>query len=318
MTADEHAEAYNATVSNEARDNELNTTTSPRGSSCVTLRFIMNFIKIVGCMFLGVLPIPELAAQEPQKPVAFLIESLKTYSGKFDAVDGEFTYRIINSQQAMVSTDKAHWQRQGDKERLDVVDVPGADPAAKGKTYENFSVGKQTAIYEPEQKTAILRPDNAYMPLAFKPDEMLLVKYQGKPLYEYLQQPLASPHLIADEEVNKIPCEVIQFDLVSNGKPSGDDVRLYFAKTLGYAPVKLTVDDKQGDLSATTLEYSTSEPITPDMATYEVSSGTHKLNQVECKVDKLTFNPAPTDFSIKLPTGTLVNDLINKKHYLIK
>ena len=278
----------------------------------------MNCLKTVGYMFLGIYPLFQATAQEPPKPVGFLIESLKAYTDKFQSVDGELTYRIINSQQAVVSTDKAHWQRQGDKERLDVVDVPRADPAAKGKTYQNFSVGKQTAIYEPEQKMAILRPDNAYMPLAFKPDEMLLVKYQEKPLYEYLQQPQASPHLMADEEVNKLPCEVVQFDLVSNGKPSGYDVRLYFAKTMGYVPVKLTVDDKQGDLSATTLEYSTTAGNTPEVATYEVSSGTHKLNQVECKVDKLTFNPAPADFSIKLPSGTLVNDMINKKHYLVK
>ena len=73
--------------------------------------------------------------------------------------------------------------------------------------------------------------------------------------------------------------------------------------------MKLTVDDKQGDLSATTLEYSTTAGNTPEVATYEVSSGTHKLNQVECKVDRLAFNPAPADFSIKLPSGTLVNDI---------
>ena len=280
----------------------------------------MNFLKTVGCLFLVGVPLFEMAAQELPKPVGFLIDSLRRYSGKFESVQGDFTYRIVNSQQAVISSDKAHWQRQGNEERLDVVDVPGADPAAKGKTYQNFSVGNETAIYEPEQKTAILRPDKAYMPLAFKPDEMLLVKYQGKPLYEYLQQPQASPHVMADEEVNKLPCEVVQFDLVSNSKPNGYDVRLYLAKALGYAPVKLTVDDKQGDLSSIIVEYATTEGsgMVPDIATYEVSSNAHKLNQVECKVDKLMFNPAPSDFAVKVPSGTLVNDMINKKHYLVK
>ena len=281
----------------------------------------MNFVKIVGSVFIWAYPLSCTVAQEPPKPVGFLIESLRAYTAKFDSVNGDLTYRILNSQQAVISTDKAHWQRQESRERLDVVEVPGADPAAKGKTYENFSFNNQTAIYEPEQKMAILRPDKAYMPLAFKPDEMLLLTYQGRPLSEYLQEPKATAHVVADEDVNQLPCEVVQFDLVSNGKPNGDDVRIYFAKTLGYAPVKLTFDDKQGDRSAVTLQYPTTEgsgPTNPEMALYEASSGSHKLSVIECHVDKLTFNPAPANLAFKLPAGTLVNDMISKKHYLVK
>ena len=282
----------------------------------------MNFLKIAGAVFLWASPLARTAAaQEPPKPVGFLIASLQAYTAKFAAVEGDLAYRILNSQQAVVSTDKAHWQRQEGKERLDVVEVPGADPAAKGKTYENFSVGNTSAIYEPEQKMAILRPDKAYMPLAFKPDEMLLLTYQGRAWSEYLQEPKAAAHVVADEAVNQLPCEVVQFDLVSNGKPNGDDVRIYFAKILGYAPVKMTFDDKQGDRSAVTLQYPTTEgsgPAAPERAVYEAFSGARKVSAIECRVEKLTFNPAPADLAFRLPAGTLVNDMISKKHYLVK
>jgi hypothetical protein len=271
-------------------------------------------------VFLAALPVGKSAAQDATKPVAFLIQSLKTYRAKFDTVEGDFTYRIMNSQQALISTDHAHWQQQNEKERLDVVEVPGADPNAKGKLYENFSFRNQTAIFEPEQKRAILRPDRAYLPLAYKPDEMLLLSYQGRPLPEYLEQPQSSAHVLPDAEVNKLACEVVQFDLVTNGKPGGYDVRLYFAPALGDAPVKLTVDDKQGDVSSITLQYSSADPggPTPELATYEVSSNGHQLSEAECHISKLVFNPPPADLAFKLPSGTLVNDMINKKHYVTR
>lgn len=267
----------------------------------------------------------------------FIIAGIKNREANLKSISGNF---IIETETPGMQSIKAKvfWALSGNKERFDFnpfyleekgKQIPPTEIEKNNVYYmQNAFDGEKTINFFVEQKTATIRYGRLYsLGSIFSPYYLGLLKIEEEFLSSCLKLSGAESELIGSEKIDGSDCYVISFYVVRENHPIPPKNKIWIDVRRGFTPLKYTSYNEQEKVG---FIFSVSEliqygeiwfPQRASYTAYTVNSIGEQIiaSKAILSTEKLSVNEVVPDdvFTINLPSGTRVSDLISGINYLV-